>query len=141
MFYNPIGMNVLASSTPQGGVLVTNILKNGPAAVQAGIRVGDELLEINSKPLTGLTQSEVLSLLFSLTGDMLFIIIRTPDRLESLAVVNDNMNAGQTRKLDQVNLILYSQSNTLLIGTPGDRPNMFVLSGIRINRSHLHAFV
>ena len=93
-------MNVLASSTPQGGVLVTSILKNGPAAKQASIRVGDELLEINNRPLTGLSQSEVLSLLSSLTGDMEFKVIRTPDNIES--VLSQDI-AVETRKLDQVN--------------------------------------
>ena len=34
---------------------------------------------------------------------------------------------------------LYSRLS--LIGTSGDSLNMFILSAIRINRSHLHAFV
>ena len=95
-------MNVLASNTPQGGVLVTSILKAGPAAKQGNIRVGDELLEINNKPLTGLSQSEVLSLLSSLTGDMEFKVIRTPDKGDIETAVMPVENEGNTRKLDQV---------------------------------------
>ena len=41
-----------------------------------------------------------------------------------------------------ITLLLFIYYNRLsLIGTPGDRLNMFVLTGIRINRSHLHAFI
>ena len=38
-----------------------------------------------------------------------------------------------------INRMKYSRLS--LIGTPGDRRNLFVLSGIRNNRSHLHGFV
>ena len=89
---------MIAASTPQGGVLVTSILKEGPAAKQAGIRVGDELLEINNTSLTGLDQTQVLTLLSSLTGEMKFVIIRTPDsKVDTQQVVTEDI-----RKLDQV---------------------------------------
>lgn len=92
---------MVAGSTPQGGVLVTSILKEGPASKQSAIRVGDELLEINNTSLTGLNQSQVLSLLSSLTGEMEFVVIRTPDsKGDTEEVVTEEI-----RKLDQVNVI------------------------------------
>ncbi|KAI6661895.1 hypothetical protein LOD99_9666 [Oopsacas minuta] len=98
-----LGMNVIASSTPQLGVLVTSILKDGPAAKQARIRVGDELLEINNTSLIGLTQSKVLSLLSSLTGEMNFKVIRTPDKIDiAKDDVREEIGSSETRKLDQV---------------------------------------
>ena len=91
-------MNVIASSTPQGGILVTSILKEGPASKQAAIRVGDELLEVNNTSLTELNQTQALSLLSSLTGEMEFVVIRTPDSKDyTQEVVTEDI-----RKLDQV---------------------------------------
>ena len=97
-------MNILASSTPQGGILVTSILKSGPVAKQGSIRVGDELLEVNNSSLKGMNQQEVLTVLSSLTGEIQFEVIRTPDRDESSGMIDENVSvrSGETRKLDQV---------------------------------------
>lgn len=94
-------MNVLSECTLQGGILVTAISKRAPAYKQGRIRVGDELVRVNNTNLIGLSQSQVLTLLSSLTGELTISVIKTPDILTD-TTHKFNPSAKLTRKLDQV---------------------------------------
>jgi len=81
---------------PTGGVIITGVLQNGPAA-QAGIRPGDVIVQVQGKPVSSVPQ--LLSAVAALKpGEPAELLVRRRAQESMLQVVPGRRNPVKTRE-------------------------------------------
>ncbi len=71
---NFIGMGVLVSDQGESTFIITDVYDNTPAQ-EAGIRVGDQLIEANGEPAAGKTLNEFLEYITHEEGDINTVVV------------------------------------------------------------------
>lgn len=105
-----VGMRI---ETREGRFFVSFLLGDTPAA-QAGIKVGDEILDIEGSPVTNLSYEEVSAKLRGSRGSLLNLVVQHPQESEPrlISVVRDKSQTQSITQKKSVHDLLFSPSGS-----------------------------